>query len=96
MDMIALIIALSVTMWYIIQRGKDEFWGKYSFGKWITISCAAILGFFLTFSFNIDIIYATGFVKEVTFAGIVLTCLTLMSGSSAVSEIIEKIKGITK
>ena len=37
MEMLSLILALSSVMWYLIQRGKDEIWGKFSFGKWITI-----------------------------------------------------------
>lgn len=92
MDILVLILALSGVMWYIIQRGKDEIWGKLSFGKWITIAIAAIFGFALSFSFNLDIIYACGLVDEISIAGNIITGFVLMSGSSAVAEIIEKIK----
>lgn len=93
MDILVLIIALSSVMWYIIQRGKDEIWGKYPFGKWITIGIAAIFGFGLAFSFNLDIIYACELVDEISLAGEIITGFVLMSGSSAVAEVIEKIKG---
>ena len=93
MEILTLIIALSSVMWYIIQRGKDELWGKLSYGKWITIAVSAVAAFGLTLSFNLDIIYACGLVENMTMAGQILTGFTLMSGSSAVAEVIEKIKG---
>lgn len=93
MDILTLIIALSSVMWYIIQRGKDEIWGNLSFGKWITIAVSAVAGFGLTFAFNLDVIYACGLVKEISLAGEIITGFVLMSGSSAVAEIIERIKG---
>lgn len=93
MDILTLIIALSSVMWYVIQRGKDEIWGSLSFGKWITIAVAAIAGFGLTFAFGLDILFACGLVESVSIAGQIVTGLVLMSGSSAVAEIIERIKG---
>ena len=93
MDILTLIIALSSVMWYVIQRGKDEIWGSLSFGKWITIAVAAIAGFGLTFAFGLDLVFACGLFTEMTVAGQILTGLVLMSGSSAIAEIIERIKG---
>lgn len=92
MDMMVLIIALSTILWYLIERGKTEIWGGLSYHKWITIGVAALSSFALTFSFGLDILMASGLVETVTMAGKVLTALTLMSGSSAVAEILEKIK----
>ena len=92
MDMLALIIALSAVMWYIIDRVKNQFWEGTTYGKYITICIAAVFGFALSFSFNLDIIYACGLFSDSTLAGKILTGLLLMSGSSAISEIIEKIK----
>lgn len=91
MTMLTLIIALSTVMWYLLERGKTEIWGKYSFGKWITIGCAAVMSALLTFSFNIDIIYALELVGNITIAGKILTALILMSGSSAVAELINSL-----
>lgn len=93
MELLTLIIALSGVMWYIIQRGKEEIWGKLSYGKWITIAISAIFGFGLTFAFGLDIVFACGLVESISIAGQILTGFTLMSGSSAVAEVIEKIKG---
>lgn len=93
MEMLTLIIALSSIMWYVIQRGKDEIWGKLSFSKWITIAVSALFAFTLVFSFNLDLIMACGLVESVTIAGKIITGLVLMSGSSAIAEVIERVKG---
>ena len=45
------------------------------------------------FGFGVDIIFALGLVQEGSTIGTVITALALMSGSSAVSEIIERVKG---
>lgn len=92
MDVLALIIALSGVMWYIINRLKD-LWANVSWGKWITIVVAAIAGFGLTFAFGLDILFACGLIESVSIAGQIITGFVLMSGSSAVSEVIERIKG---
>lgn len=92
MDMLALIIALSAVMWYIIDRVKGQFWEGTTYGKYITICLAAIFGFALSFSFDLDIVYACGLFGNSTLAGKILTGLLLMSGSSAISEVIERIK----
>lgn len=93
MEMLTLIVALSSVIWYLIERGKTEIWGKFSWGKWVTIGLAAIGSFGLTFAFKLDLLYATALTSEVTVAGGILTGLCLMSGSSAIAEIIAKIKG---
>lgn len=92
MDILTLIIALSSIMWFLIDRFKP-IWNDLSFGKWITIAVSAVAGFGLTFAFNLDVIYACGLVKEISLAGEIITGFVLMSGSSAVAEIIERIKG---
>ena len=92
MEMIGLIIALSAIMWYIIDRAKP-LWAEVSFAKYITIAVSAIFGFGLTFSFGMDIIFASGLFGVITPAGQIMTGLVLMSGSSAVAEVIARIKG---
>lgn len=92
MDVLALIIALSGVMWYIINRLKS-LWENVSWGKWITIAVAAIAGFGLTFAFGLDILFACGLIESISIAGQIITGFVLMSGSSAVSEVIERIKG---
>ena len=91
MDALALIIALSAVLWYCIDRFKPM-WENVSWGKYITIAVAALGSFGLVFSFNLDIVTALGLVSEMTIAGNIITALVLMSGSSAISEIISKIK----
>ena len=93
MDALVLIIALSSVMWYLIERGKAELWGQLSYSKWITIGVAAIAGFGLTFGFGLDLIAACGLMPETTIIGQIITGFALMSGSSAIAEIIERIKG---
>lgn len=92
MDILVLIIALSAIMWFLIDRFK-VIWSDLSFGKWITIAVSAIAGFGLTFAFGLDIIFACDLVSEVSIAGKIITGFVLMSGSSAVAEVIERVKG---
>ena len=93
MEMLLLILALSTTMWYVIDRLKVSLWEHLPYGKYITMACAAIFGFGLTFSLNVDLLFALNLTTEVTIAGKILTGFALMSGSSAISEIIARIKG---
>lgn len=88
MDLLTLIIALSAILWYLIERGKTSVWGGLSWGKWITIGCAAIGGFVFAFGFGLDILFACGLVEAPSVLGTILTALTLMSGSSGISEVI--------
>lgn len=92
MEMLTLIISLSVIMWYIIDRFK-EMWEGTKYGKYITMAVSAVFAFAISFGFGVDIILALGLVQEGSVIGTVITALALMSGSSAVSEIIERVKG---
>ena len=92
MDLLALILMLSAVMWYIIDRVKP-YWADLSYGKYVTMAVAAIFGFALSFGYNLDIVYALGLVPEAGLIGKILTGMVLMGGSSAVSEIIAKVKG---
>ena len=79
-------------MWYIIDRFK-EMWEGTKYGKYITMAVSAVFAFAIAFGFGVDIILALGLVQESSTIGTVITALALMSGSSAVSEIIERVKG---
>jgi hypothetical protein len=92
MEMLTLIISLSIIMWYIIDRFK-EMWEGTKYGKYITMAVSAVFAFAISFGFGVDIILALGLVQEGSVIGTVITALALMSGSSAVSEIIERVKG---
>ena len=91
MDMLALTLMLSSVMWFLIDRFK-VLWADLSWGKYITIGMSALFGLGLSFGYGLDIIFALGFVSEMSVIGQVLTGLILMSGASAVSEIITKLK----
>ena len=91
MDLLALILALSIVMWYCIDRVKPM-WETLANGKYITMGVAAIFGFALAFSYGLDLVFALGLVTEASLMGKILTGLVLMGGSSAVSEIIGKVK----
>ena len=95
MEMLALIIALSAVLWYVVDRFKSG-WNALPYGKWITVIVAGIGSFGLVFSFGLDLIFACGLVDSVSMAGQILTGFVLMSGSSAISEIIARIKGEDK
>ena len=92
MEMLTLIISLSIIMWYIIDRFK-EMWEGTKYGKYITMAVSAVFAFAISFGFGVDIILALGIVQEGSVIGTVITALALMSGSSAVSEINERVKG---
>ena len=92
MELMALLLMLSAVMWYVIDRVKP-YWAEVSYGKYITMGVAAAFGFALSFGYGLDIVYALGLVPEVGVIGQILTGLILMSGASAVSEIIAKVKG---
>ena len=92
MEMLSLILALSAVLWFLVDRFKP-LWEGLSFGKYITLLVAGIGAFALVFSFNLDLIFACGLVEATTIAGKIMTGLVLMSGSSAVAEIIERVKG---
>jgi hypothetical protein len=92
MKMLTLIIGLSMIMWYVIDRFKP-LWSELSYGKYITIGLSAVFGFGLAFGFGLDLVNAIGLYGAATPIGTALTGFLLMSGSSAVSEIIGKIKG---
>ena len=91
MEMLTLIIALSGVMWYLLDRLKIM-WEDVSWGKWITLSCAAIAGFALTFSFNLDIIFACGLVESASIAGKIITGFvsSVWGAAGSVSEISEE------
>ena len=95
MEMLSLIVALSAVLWYIIDRAH-RLWDALPYGKWITVIVAAIGSFGLVFSFGLDLISACGLVDGVSMAGQILTGFVLMSGSSAISEVIARIKGEDK
>lgn len=91
MDLLALILALSVVMWYCIDRMKP-LWEGLTVGNYVTVAVAAVFAFCLSFAYHLDLVYALGLVDASSLMGTILTGLVLMGGSSAVSEIIEKIK----
>ena len=95
MEMLTLIIALSAVLWYVVDRFKSG-WDALPYGKWITVIVAGIGSFCLVFSFGLDLIFACGLVDGVSMAGQILTGFVLMSGSSAISEVIARIKGEDK
>ena len=91
-NLIMLIFAMSTFMWYLIDKFKP-IWANLSWGKYITIAVSAIFAFGLAVGFDLDIVYALGLMENITVAGKILTALVLMSGSSAVAEVMEKIQG---
>lgn len=91
MSSIALILAFSALIWYVIDRLKP-IWSNYSWGKYVTTAMAGVLGAIVVFGYGLDLICALGFMPEVSLVGQILTTVALMCGSSAISEIISRIK----
>ena len=96
MEMLQIIIVVSIVMWYIIDRFKP-LWEDWQYGKYVTIAVSAVFAFALAFGYRLDLMNALGVAPVGSTAGnsilgTVLTALTLMGGSSAVSELIAQIK----
>ena len=86
-----LILFVSTIIWYIVDRFKVELWDGTKYGRYITILLAAVLSFVAVFSFDLDVFYAAEMVDTTSAMGNVLTGLLLMSGSSAISIVVEKL-----
>lgn len=91
MSSIALILALSAIIWYCVDRIKPM-WSSKSWGKYVTTAVAGVLGAAITFGYNLDLICAIGLSDDMTIIGKIITILAFMCGSSAISEIIARIK----
>lgn len=89
MSTIAIIVALSAIMWYIIDNLKEKIWGGKTYSSYITIAVSGVAAFALALGYGLDMINALGFVEDVTIIGKVITALAMMSGSAVVSEIVE-------
>lgn len=92
MELLSMILMLSALMWYVIDRAK-VMWADLSWGKYITMLVSACFGAAICYGYKLDIVYALGLSSDINIVGQALTVLVLMSGSSAVSEIIAKVKG---
>lgn len=91
MELLSMILMLSSLMWYVIDRCKPM-WEDLSWGKYVTMLVSAAFGAAICYGYNLDIVYALNLSDGINIVGQALTVLVLMSGSSAVSEIISKIK----
>lgn len=91
MPNLTIIVLLSAIIWYCVDRFKP-IWSNKSWGKYVTTAAAGILGAAVVFGYNLDLIYAMGIVNEITIIGKLITVLAFMCGSSAISEIIARIK----
>lgn len=92
MNSLTLILTLSAIIWYVIDRFKVV-WSEKPYGKYITTAMAGLLGAAMVYGYNLDLICAIGLIDEVTIIGKLMTVLAFMCGSSAISEIIARIKG---
>ena len=91
MSSIALILALSAIIWYVIDRFKP-IWTNKTWGKYVTTAVAGFLGAAVVFGYDLDLVFSMGIVAEISLVGKLITVLAFMCGSSAISEIIARIK----
>ena len=90
-EMLTLLFVLSTIIWFVIDRVKP-FWSGLSWGKYVTIAVAAVLGAVVVFTYGIDILVALAVTNQVTIVGEILSTLVIMRGSSALSELLALIK----
>lgn len=91
MNNTVIITIFSAIIWYCIDRAKCS-WTNLKWGKYITTAAAGALGAAVTFGYGLDLIHAIGLSAEMTIIGQIITILAFMCGSSAISEIIARIK----
>lgn len=91
-NMLTSILAISVIVWYVTDRFK-KFWDGFSWSGYVTMGFVAALGAASVFSFGLDLLVALEIHAEISIVGQLLTVLSLMTGSSAIAEIIERVKG---
>ena len=91
MDALTLILTLSAIIWYVVDRLKPV-WMGHDWSKYITTAAAGALGTLAVFGYNLDIIMALGLTSQISLMGKIITILGFMCGSSAISEIIARIK----
>ena len=89
--MLEIILLVSTVMWYIIDRLK-VIWENVSYGKWITVGVSAVFAFTLAFCYRLDFMAAVGVSSDPTIIGTILTGFIFMGGSSALSELIKRLK----
>ena len=90
-EMLTLLFVLSTIIWFVIDRVKP-FWSGLSWGKYVTIVVAAVLGDVVVFTYGINILVVLSVTNQVTIVGEILSTLVIMSGSSALSELLALIK----
>mgnify|MGYP006979127016 CR=1 FL=1 len=95
MDILATIVAVSSVIWYVVDRIKQSYEGL-SWGRWLTLGISAILSIASVFCFNLDVMAGLQITEANSIMGQILTVLVLMSGSSGVSEIIQRVRGEKK
>lgn len=91
MNSLTLILTLSAIIWYVVDRLKPT-WIGHAWSKYVTTAVAGALGAAAVFGYGLDLICAIGIAPNVSLIGQIVTVLALMCGSSAISEIIAKIK----
>ncbi len=91
MSELTIILVLSALVWYCVDRFKPT-WSNQPWGKYVTTAVAGALGAAVVFGYNLDLINALGIMPESSIVGQILTVLSIMCGSSAISEIIARIK----
>ena len=89
--MLEIILLVSTVMWYIIDRLK-VMWADLTYGKWITVGVSAVFAFVLAFFYHLDFMAAVGVTEAPTVIGTILTGFIFMGGSSALSELIKRLK----
>ncbi len=90
-EMMTLLCVLSTIIWFVVDRVKP-LWSGLSWGKYLTIGLAAVLGIAVVFTYGIDILVALAVTGQVTVVGEILSTLIIMSGSSALSELLSLVK----
>ena len=91
MDALTLILTLSAIIWYVVDRLKP-IWMGHDWSKYVTTAVAGALGALAIFGYDLDIIMALGLANQISLMGQIVTILGFMCGSSAISEIIARIK----
>lgn len=90
MELLTKILVLSGVIWYLVDRFKGM-WESVSFHSMLTSLFALVLSAFAVLSLKLDLLMAVGVYDTPQIVGYCFTALAFASGSSGISEILDKV-----
>ncbi|PWL48460.1 MAG: hypothetical protein DBY39_03140 [Clostridiales bacterium] len=81
----------STVLWVFLDRAK-KIWVQASWGNWLTIGLATVVGLILAFGYRLDLLMVVGLTEQLTVGGQIFAGLAVAAGSSCIHELLEKVQ----